>query len=270
MPWEDRAAVLLKAAELLAGPWRDTHQRGDDARPEQDRASRPRSTRPASSSTSGASTRPTAQIYRDQPQSVRGIWNCVEQRPLEGFVFAVTPFNFTTIAGNLPTAPALMGNTVVWKPADGDRCRDYYLMQVLEEAGLPGVINFVRAAAGGRRPRASPPGTRRASTSPARPRSSSSMWRTVGATLIPATAATRASSARPAARTSSSRTPRPTSTRWSCARARRLRVPGPEVLGRLPRLHPEALWTEVEAGCRTRSPPSRWATSTDFRTSWAR
>ncbi len=84
------------------------------------------------------------QIYADQPQSAPGIWNRVEYRPLEGFVFAVSPFNFTSIAGNLSAAPAMMGNTVIWKPASSAILSGYYLMKLFEEAGLPaGVINFL-------------------------------------------------------------------------------------------------------------------------------
>jgi 1-pyrroline-5-carboxylate dehydrogenase len=83
-------------------------------------------------------------IFADQPESSPGCWNRLEYRALDGFVFAVTPFNFTSIAGNLPTAPALMGNTCVWKPASTSVYSNYFLMQLLEEAGLPpGVINFV-------------------------------------------------------------------------------------------------------------------------------
>ncbi len=89
------------------------------------------------------------QIYENQPVSSTGVWNYVQHRPLEGFVFAVTPFNFTAIAGNLPTAPALMGNTVVWKPASSLVYTPYLIMQILEEAGLPpGVINFVPGSGG--------------------------------------------------------------------------------------------------------------------------
>ncbi|HOG75244.1 MAG TPA: L-glutamate gamma-semialdehyde dehydrogenase, partial [Candidatus Marinimicrobia bacterium] len=84
------------------------------------------------------------QIYEQQPLSTPGQWNRLEQRPLEGFVFAVTPFNFTSIAGNLPTAPAIMGNTVLWKPASTAVLSAYYFMKLLQEAGLPdGVINFI-------------------------------------------------------------------------------------------------------------------------------
>jgi 1-pyrroline-5-carboxylate dehydrogenase len=84
------------------------------------------------------------ELYAEQPISSHGIWNRLEYRPLEGFVYAVTPFNFTSIAGNLPTAPALMGSTVVWKPAASAVLSSYYIMRLLEAAGLPpGVINFV-------------------------------------------------------------------------------------------------------------------------------
>ncbi|MEL7449737.1 MAG: L-glutamate gamma-semialdehyde dehydrogenase [Pseudomonadota bacterium] len=85
-----------------------------------------------------------AELYQQQPESSRGMWNYVDHRPLEGFVFAVTPFNFTAIAGNLPTAPAMMGNTVLWKPASSAVYSAAVIMEVLEEAGLPpGVINFL-------------------------------------------------------------------------------------------------------------------------------
>ncbi len=77
------------------------------------------------------------QIYKDQPISSKGIWNRVEQRPLEGFVYAMTPFNFTSIAGNLPTAPALMGNVVVWKPSNTQVYSAAVIMEILREAGLP-------------------------------------------------------------------------------------------------------------------------------------
>src|SRR5256714_8550659 len=83
-------------------------------------------------------------LYAEQPISAAGTWNALDYRPLEGFVYAITPFNFTSIGGNLPTAPALMGNTVVWKPASSAMLSAYYIMKLLEEAGLPpGVINFV-------------------------------------------------------------------------------------------------------------------------------
>ncbi len=144
MPWEARAAVFLKAADLLAGPWRDTvnaatmlgqsknvYQAEIDAAAEMADFWR-------------FNPSYVQQLYADQPLSVRGIWNMVEYRALEGFVFAVTPFNFTSIGGNLPSAPALMGNTALWKPASTSILSNYYLLKVLEAAGLPpGVINFV-------------------------------------------------------------------------------------------------------------------------------
>jgi 1-pyrroline-5-carboxylate dehydrogenase len=144
MPWEARAAVFLKAADLLAGPWRDTvnaatmlgqsknaYQAEIDAAAELCDFWR-------------FNAAFLQQLYADQPISARGIWDMVEYRALEGFVFAVTPFNFTSIGGNLPTAPALMGNTVLWKPASTSILSNYYLLEVLEAAGLPpGVINFV-------------------------------------------------------------------------------------------------------------------------------
>ena len=144
MGWEQRAAVFLKAAELLAGPWRDTlnastmlNQSKTVFQAEIDSACElidfwrfnPHFMR---------------RVYTDQPASAPGVWNRVEYRALEGFVFAVTPFNFTSIAGNLPTAPAMMGNTVLWKPASTAPVAAYYIMRLLEEAGLPpGVINLV-------------------------------------------------------------------------------------------------------------------------------
>ena len=148
-PWEDRAAVLLKAAELLASSWRATingatmlcqsktsHQAEIDAACETIDFYR-------------FNAHYAERLYEEQPLSVGGVWNRVEYRPLEGFIYAVTPFNFTSIAGNLPTAPALMGNTVVWKPASSTVYSGYFLMKLLEEAGLPpGVINFVPGDAG--------------------------------------------------------------------------------------------------------------------------
>src|SRR2546421_875516 len=143
-PWEDRAAVILRAAELLAGPWRQTlnaatmlgqsktaHQAEIDSACELIDFWR-------------FNVQYMTRIYEEQPISSPGVWNRLEYRPLEGFVFAVTPFNFTSIAGNLPTAAALMGNTVVWKPASTAAVSAHFLMQLFEEAGLPpGVINLV-------------------------------------------------------------------------------------------------------------------------------
>jgi 1-pyrroline-5-carboxylate dehydrogenase len=142
--WEDRAGVFLRAAELLAGPWRETllaatmlgqsktaHQAEIDAACESIDFLR-------------FNVEFMTRIYAEQPASSQGVWNRMEYRPLEGFVFAVTPFNFTAIATNLTSAPALMGNVVVWKPASTAMLSAYYVMRLFQEAGLPdGVINLV-------------------------------------------------------------------------------------------------------------------------------
>ena len=143
-PWESRAAVFLKAAELLAGPWRATANVANMLN--------------ASKTVFQAEIDSACelidfyrfnsyymqQIYKQQPESSPGCWNYVEHRPLEGFVFAVTPFNFASIAGNLPTSPAMMGNVALWKPASSTVFVAYYIMQLLKEAGLPdGVINLI-------------------------------------------------------------------------------------------------------------------------------
>lgn len=149
MAWEDRAAILLKAADLLAGPWRDTlnaatmlNQSKTVIQAEIDSACE-------LIDFWRFNTAYMQHLYREQPSSVRGIWNTVEYRALEGFVFAVTPFNFTAIAGNLPTSPALMGNVVLWKPASTAVLSGYYLMKLLEAAGMPaGVINFLPGRGG--------------------------------------------------------------------------------------------------------------------------
>ncbi|HEX2294870.1 MAG TPA: L-glutamate gamma-semialdehyde dehydrogenase [Actinomycetota bacterium] len=144
LPWEDRAAIFLRAADLLAGPWRDTinastmlgqsktvHQAEIDAACELIDFWR-------------FNVEYAARIYAEQPLSPPGMWNQSDYRPLEGFVFAVTPFNFTSIAANLPTAPALMGNTVVWKPSLTQAHSAHYTMKLLEAAGLPpGVVNMI-------------------------------------------------------------------------------------------------------------------------------
>ena len=116
-PWEERAAVFLRAAELLAGPWRSTLVRGDDAGPVEDRAPGGDRRRRELIDFLRFNVEFMLRIYEEQPVSSPGVWNRMEYRPLEGFVFAVTPFNFTAIGGNLPARRALMGNTVVWKPA---------------------------------------------------------------------------------------------------------------------------------------------------------
>jgi 1-pyrroline-5-carboxylate dehydrogenase len=144
LTFDDRAAVFLKAADLLAGPWRNRLNAA---------------TMLGQSKTVIQAEIDAAcelidfwrfnvafarQILAEQPISGPGVWNRVDHRPLEGFVYAVTPFNFTAIAGNLPTAPALMGNTVVWKPAHSQQLAAHLLMDLLEEAGLPpGVVNMV-------------------------------------------------------------------------------------------------------------------------------
>src|SRR5687767_9457615 len=148
-PWEDRAAVFLKAAELLSTSWRATLNAA---------------TMLGQSKTAFQAEIDSAcelidfwrfncafaqELYDEQPESNHTMWNQTDYRALEGFVYAVTPFNFTSIAGNLPTAPALMGNTVVWKPASSAMLSAYYIMKLLEEAGLPpGVINLVAGDAG--------------------------------------------------------------------------------------------------------------------------
>ncbi|HLA76325.1 MAG TPA: L-glutamate gamma-semialdehyde dehydrogenase [Vicinamibacteria bacterium] len=147
-PWEDRAAVFLKAAELLAGPWRATLNAATMLN--QSKTVFQAEIDSACELTDFWRFNPAyaQELYHEQPLSDRGMWNQLEYRPLEGFVYAVTPFNFTAIAGNLPTAPALMGNTVVWKPASTALLSGYYVMKVLEAAGLPpGVVNFVPANA---------------------------------------------------------------------------------------------------------------------------
>jgi 1-pyrroline-5-carboxylate dehydrogenase len=142
--FEERASIFLKAADLLAGPWRDrvnaatmlgqsktVFQAEIDAACELIDFFR-------------FNVAYARQILELQPESAPGVWNRCEYRNLEGFVFSVTPFNFTSIAGNLPTAPALMGNTCLWKPASTSLLSNWYLMQLLTEAGLPdGVINFL-------------------------------------------------------------------------------------------------------------------------------
>jgi len=149
MSWESRAAIFLKAAELLAGRYRQVlnaatmlNQSKTVFQAEIDAACEL-----IDFWRFNASYMP--EIYGQQPQSAPGIWNQVEYRALEGFIFAATPFNFTSIAGNLPTSPALMGNTVVWKPASTAVFAAYWLMRLFEEAGLPaGVINLVPGSGG--------------------------------------------------------------------------------------------------------------------------
>src|SRR5581483_1389477 len=144
LTFDDRAAVFLKAADLLAGPWRDRinastmlgqsktcYQAEIDAACELADFWR-------------FNVRFGREILTEQPQSAPGVWNRTDHRPLEGFVLAITPFNFTSIAGNLPTAPALMGVPTVWKPSPTQGFSAHLIMRLLEDAGLPpGVINLV-------------------------------------------------------------------------------------------------------------------------------
>ena len=144
LPFDERAAVLLRAADLLTGPWRDRlnaatmlgqsktcHQAEIDAACELADFWR-------------FNVGFAREIHGIQPDSAPGTWNRMDHRPLEGFVYAVTPFNFTAIAGNLPTAPALMGNTVIWKPSPTQSLAAHLTMRLLEEAGMPpGVVNLL-------------------------------------------------------------------------------------------------------------------------------
>lgn len=144
LAWEQRAAIFLKAAELIAGPYRakinaatmiaqskTIHQAEIDAACEFIDFLR-------------FNVEFMSQIYEEQPDSAEGIWNRVEYRPLEGFVYAITPFNFTAIAGNLPASAAMMGNVIIWKPSDSQVYSAKVIMDVFKEAGLPdGVINMV-------------------------------------------------------------------------------------------------------------------------------
>ncbi|HKZ30894.1 MAG TPA: L-glutamate gamma-semialdehyde dehydrogenase [Vicinamibacteria bacterium] len=143
-PWEDRAAVFLKAAELLATSWRATLNAATMLG--QSKTAYQAEIDSAAELIDFWRFNPhyAQQLYAEQPLSNATIWNQLDYRPLEGFVYAVTPFNFTSIAGNLPTAPALMGNTVVWKPASAAIPSAFAIIKLLEAAGLPpGVINFV-------------------------------------------------------------------------------------------------------------------------------
>ncbi|MFN8059770.1 MAG: L-glutamate gamma-semialdehyde dehydrogenase [Vicinamibacterales bacterium] len=142
--WEDRAAIFLKAAELLATSWRPTMNAATMLG--QSKTAYQAEIDAACELVDFWRFNPhyAQALYEEQPENDRGMWNMLDYRPLEGFVFAVTPFNFTAINGNLPTAPALMGNTVVWKPAATSMLSAYYVLALLHEAGLPpGVINFV-------------------------------------------------------------------------------------------------------------------------------
>ena len=143
-PWEDRAAVFLRAAELLATTWRATVNAATMLG--QSKTAFQAEIDSAAELVDFWRFNPfyAQELYHEQPLSTPAMWNQLDYRPLEGFVYAVTPFNFTSIAGNLPTSPALMGNTVVWKPASSAVPSAWQILKLLEAAGLPpGVINFV-------------------------------------------------------------------------------------------------------------------------------
>ncbi|HVW44584.1 MAG TPA: L-glutamate gamma-semialdehyde dehydrogenase [Amycolatopsis sp.] len=144
LPFDERAAIFLRAAELMAGPYRDTLNAAT-------MLGQSKSVQQAEIDAACElidflrfNVHYARRILAEQPNSVPGAWNRMEYRPLDGFVVAITPFNFTAIAGNLPSSPAIMGNTVVWKPTPTQQLAAHFTMQVFEEAGLPpGVINMV-------------------------------------------------------------------------------------------------------------------------------
>ncbi|WP_100840234.1 L-glutamate gamma-semialdehyde dehydrogenase [Kitasatospora fiedleri] len=144
LSFDSRAAIFLRAADLLAGPWRETlaaaTMLGQSKTAQQAEIDTPCEL----VDFLRFNVHFARQILAEQPISSDGVWNRTDHRPLEGFVYAITPFNFTAIAGNLPTAPALMGNVVIWKPSPTQQFAAHYLMRLLEAAGLPkGVINMV-------------------------------------------------------------------------------------------------------------------------------
>ncbi len=144
LSWEYRASIFLKAADLLAGPYRYKMNAATMLGQSKNAFQAEIDSACELIDFLRFNVHFMGEIYRDQPESSPGVWNRVEYRPLEGFVFALTPFNFTAIAGNLPTSAALMGNTVVWKPANTQIYAANVIMEVLKEAGLPdGVINLV-------------------------------------------------------------------------------------------------------------------------------
>lgn len=143
MPWEDRAAIFLKAADLLAGPYRAKINAATMLGQSKNAFQAEIDSACELIDFLRFNVKFMCEIYNQQPESAPGIWNRMDWRPLEGFVFALTPFNFTSIAGNLPTAPAMLGNVVVWKPSKTQVYSARVIMEVLQEAGLPdGVINM--------------------------------------------------------------------------------------------------------------------------------
>lgn len=144
LAWEQRAAIFLKAADLIAGPYRAKLNAATMLGQSKNAFQAEIDSACEIIDFLRFNVAFMSQIYADQPQSAKGIWNRIEYRPLEGFVFALTPFNFTAIAGNLPTSAAMMGNVVVWKPANTQIYSANVLMEIFREAGVPdGVINLV-------------------------------------------------------------------------------------------------------------------------------
>jgi 1-pyrroline-5-carboxylate dehydrogenase len=144
MPWEERVAIFRRAADLVTGPWRNIMNAST-------MLGQSKTAHQAEIEAAGEladflrfNAWYLAKIMNEQPHSPDGVWNRVEYRPLEGFIFAVSPFNFTAIAGNLPTSPAMCGNVVLWKPSTDSVYSNFFFMKLLKEAGLPdGVINYV-------------------------------------------------------------------------------------------------------------------------------
>ena len=146
MPWEDRASIFLRAADLITGPMRAEFNAATMLAQSKNIWQAEIDAVCELADFFRYNVQYMTEIYQQQPESVRGIWNRLEYRPLEGFIFALTPFNFTSIAANLPAAPAMLGNTVVWKPAESQIYSAHFIMKVFKEAGLPdGVINLVFA-----------------------------------------------------------------------------------------------------------------------------
>ena len=144
MPWEDRAAIFLKAADLIAGPYRAKINAATMIGQSKNAMQAEIDSACELIDFLRFNVQYMTEIYADQPISSPGIWNRVDYRPLEGFTFAITPFNFTAIAGNLPSCMALMGNVVVWKPSDKQTLAAKVTMEVFKKAGLPdGVINMI-------------------------------------------------------------------------------------------------------------------------------
>lgn len=144
MPWQDRAAIFLRAADLISGPYRAEMNAATMIAQSKNVFQAEIDCVAELADFFRFNVQYMTEIYSTQPESAKGIWNRLEYRPLEGFIFALTPFNFTSIAGNLPSAPALMGNTVVWKPAESQIYSAALIMDIYLEAGLPpGVINLV-------------------------------------------------------------------------------------------------------------------------------